>query len=93
MKRDILFLGMDIVKQLDFLKAESENSTGTQLTEEQEYGYQCAKNMLGTVLNEMLDDTETCVVHINGFEGQSEFFKKDLFKYFDKNGFTLPEVN
>ncbi|SHN06087.1 hypothetical protein SAMN02746066_04661 [Anaerosporobacter mobilis DSM 15930] len=93
MKRDMLFLGMDIVKQLDWLKEESEKVTGVVFNKEQEYGYECAKNMLHTILIEMLDEQETCVVHINGLDGQIEFFKSDLFKYFDKNGFTLPEVN
>ena len=56
-------------------------------------GYEYAKQLLNSILNETIADAgESCVVHINGLERQEEMFKTDIFKYLDEHGGYLPEV-
>lgn len=91
MKRDILFLGMDIVKEMDKVK---ELLTTDNIPKEFENGYLFAKYILNELINKPIENKEeTCIVHIKDFNnGQEEFFKSDLFKYLDKHDGFLPDV-
>lgn len=87
MKRDVLFAGMDIIKELETIKQYSNISSSESMSS----GFDYAVKMLNMILNENLGDA-SCVVHIPNLEVQEEFFKSDLFKYLDIHGFNLPCV-
>lgn len=91
MRRDVLFLGMDIIKEMEKINDELESKNG-KMSEETRSGYEYAKNLLDTLINESIENEESCVVNIKGLNHQREFFKSDLFKYLDKNGGFLIEV-
>lgn len=91
MRRDVLFLGMDIIKEMDKINDELESKSG-KMPEEARKGYEYAKSLLNTLINESIENEESCVVNIKGLDHQEEFFKSDIFKHLDKNGGFLIEV-
>jgi hypothetical protein len=96
MKRDVLFLGMDIIKEAKKLHIEFKNTITDGMNEAQltiyNKGVEDMLYCVGCLLDrEHLSDEQTFVVNIEDLEMQTEFFKRDLFKLADKRDYNLPE--
>jgi len=96
MKRDVLFLGMDLIKETRELHNEFKGTTTGGMTEDQlkiyNKGYEDALYCVGWLLDRgNRSEEETFIVHVEDLEVQTEFFKKDLFKLADKRDYELPE--
>lgn len=50
MRRDVLFLGMDIIKEMDKINNELESKSG-KMPEEARRGYEYAKSLLNTLIH------------------------------------------
>ena len=101
MKRDVLFLGMDINKVLKALinvaKEHAITNNYLNLPEQHlvayESGIEFALNNLKCLLDSIdRDNGENFIVHIDNLEKQEEFLKTDLFKLADKRGYEMLEV-
>lgn len=98
MKRDVLFLGMDIIKETKKLHNEFKKTITKDMPEEllsiYTKGVEDALYCVSWLLDrERLSDGEAFVVHVEDLEIQEEFFKTELFKLADKRGYDLPERN